>query len=128
MLTVVVEDEAEEAEVGRDSGTRTGAIVQEAIHRVAALLGDAGARAMIVEARVGARHQGGESAITVPQEVVVVVVDGGAARATQMPATGATAVIAAVAVVGIVVDVGGSAKQMYKKDVSLEMGLETSFQ
>jgi len=129
VLTVVVEDEAEEAEVGRDLGTRTGAIVQEAIHRVAALLGDAGARAMIVEARVGARHQGGESAITVPQEVVVVVVvDGGAARATQMPATGATAVIAAVAVVGIVVDVGGSAKQMYKKDVSLEMGLETSFQ
>lgn len=106
---MVVEDEAEEAEVVRDSGTRTGAIVQGVIRQVAALLGDVGAQAMIVEVRAGARHREGESAITVPREVV----DGGAARAIQMPATGATAVIAAVAAVGIVVDVGGSAKQMY---------------
>lgn len=104
-LTVVVEDEAEEVEADRGSGTRTGVIVQEAIRQVAVLLGDAGARAMIVGARAEARHRGGESAITVPREVV----DEGVARATQMPATGAIAVIAAVAVVGIVADVGDSA-------------------
>ena len=102
---MVVEDEAEEVEADRDSGTRTGVIVQGAIRQVAVLLGDAGARAMIVGARAGARHRGGESAITVPREVV----DEGVARATQMPATGAIAVIAAVAVVGIVADVGDSA-------------------
>lgn len=111
VLTVVVEDEAEEVEVDRDSGTRTGVIVQGAIRQVAVLLGDAEARVMIAGARAGARHREGESAITVPREVV----DEGVARATQMPATGATAVIAAVAAAGIVADVGGSAKQMYKK-------------
>lgn len=108
---MVVEDEAEEAEVDRDSGTRTGAIAQGAIRQVAALLGDVGARAMIVGARVGARHRGGESAITALREVV----DGGVARATRMLATGVTAVIAAAAVVGTAADVGGSAKQMYEK-------------
>ena len=108
---VAVEDEAEEAEADRVSETRTGAIVQEVIRRVAVLLGDAGARAMIVGARAGARHRGGESAITVLPEVA----DGGVAQVTQMPVTGATAVTAAVAAVGTVADVGGSAKQMYKK-------------
>jgi len=110
VLTVVVEDEAEEAEADRVSETRTGAIVQEVIRRVAVLLGDAGARAMIVGARAGARHRGGESAITVLPEVA----DGGVAQVTQMPVTGATAVTAAVAAVGTVADAGGSAKQMYK--------------
>lgn len=55
-LTVVVEDEAEEVEADRDSGTRTGVIVQGAIRQVAVLLGDAGARAMIAGARAEARH------------------------------------------------------------------------
>lgn len=107
------EDEVEEVGVDRDSETRIEAIAQGATRQVAALLGDAGARAMIVGARAEALHRGGESAITVlPDEVVVVVEAGGAARATRMLATGATAGIAAVAVVVTVADVGGSDKQI----------------
>jgi len=109
----------EEAEVEEDSGMRTGVIVREATRRVAALLGDAGARAMIVGVRAGARHRGGESAITVLREVVV---DGGAARATRMLATGAIAVIAVVAVVGIVADVGGRVKQINVKEMKSRNG------
>lgn len=113
-LMVVEEDEAEEGEVEEeDSGMRTGVIVRGATRQVAALLGDAGARAMIVGVRAEARRRGGESAITVLREVVASV-DVGAARATRMLATGATVVIAAVAVVGTVADVGGRAKQANK--------------
>lgn len=109
-VLMVVGDEVEEVEVDRDSGTRTGAIVRGATRQVEVLLGDAGARAMIVEVRAGVRHRGGESAITVLPEVAAV--DEGVARAIQMLATGAIAVIAAVAAVGTVVDVGGSAKHV----------------
>jgi hypothetical protein len=91
------EEEEEEAEAVReDSGTRTGAIAQGAIRRVAAHhLGGAEARAMTAEVRVEARHQEGESVITVLLEAELV--EGDAARAIQMPATGVEAVIAAVA-------------------------------
>jgi len=120
---MVGEDEVEEAEVEEDSGTRTEAIARGVIRQVAALLGDAGARAMIVGARAEALLPGGESAIKVLREVVAVVVDGDAAQATRMLATGATAGTAAVAVVGTVVDVGGSSKQLYCiRDESLKWG------
>ena len=103
---MVGEDEAEEVGVEEeDLGMRTGATARGATRQVAALLGDAGARAMIVGARAEARHRGGESAITVLPEVA----DGGVAQVTQMPVTGATAVTAAVAAVGTVADVGDSA-------------------
>jgi hypothetical protein len=109
-VLMVAEDEAEEVGVQEeDLGMRTGAIAQGATRRVAALLGDGGVRAMIVGVRAEALLPEGESAITVlPEVVAAVVVDGGAARATQMPATGALAVIVAVAAVGTVADVGGS--------------------
>ena len=107
-LMVVGDEAEEEVEEEEDLGMRTGAIAPGATRQVAARQGDAEARAMIVGVRAEAHLQGGESAITVLREVVVV--DGGAARATQMLVTGATAVIAAAAVVGTVVDAGGSAK------------------
>ena len=96
----------EEAEVGReDSETRTGATAHEAIRLlVAHRLGDAEARAMTAGVPAEARHLEGESVTTVLLEAVLV--DEGAARATQTRATGASAVI--VAVVGTVADVGGS--------------------
>jgi hypothetical protein len=97
----------EEVEVAREaSETRTGAIVQGAIRPVAALrLGDVEVRAMIAGVPAEARRLEGESVIRVPLEAVLV--DGGAARAIQMPVTRAAAVI--VAVVGTVADVGDSA-------------------
>lgn len=110
---MVVGDEVEEVGADRVSGMRTGVIVQGATRLVAVLLGDAEARAMIVEVRAGARHRGGESAITVLREVAAV--DEGVARAIQTLATGAIAVTAAAAAVGTVADVGDSAKRMYKK-------------
>jgi hypothetical protein len=121
---MVVGDEAEEeVEVEEDSEMRTGAIAQGATRQVAARLGDAEARAMIVGARAEALLPEGESAITVLREAVVV--DGGAARATQMLVTGATAVIAAVAVVGTVVDAGGSTTSKYKRRESSGMRTQT---
>jgi hypothetical protein len=125
-VLMVVGDEAEEeeVEVEEDLGTRTGATAQGATRQVAARLGDAEARAMIVGARAGALHPEGESAITVLREVVEV--DGGAARATPMLVTGATAVIAAVAVVGTVVDAGGSTTSKYKGRESLQTGSKMS--
>lgn len=110
---MVVGDEVVEVEADRDSGMRTGVIVQGATRQVAVLLGDAEARAMIVEVQAGARHRGGESAIIALREVAAV--DEGVARAIQMLATGAIAVTAAVAAVGTVADVGDSARRMYKK-------------
>ena len=102
-----------------DSGMMTEAIAPGATRQVAARLGDAEARVTIVGARAGALHLEGGSAITVLREVVVVV-DGGAARATRMLATGATAVIAAVAVAGTAVDAGDSATSKYKRCESLK--------
>lgn len=120
VLMVVGDEAEEEGEVEEDSGMRTGAIAQGATRQVAARLGDAEARAMIVGVRAEAHLQGGESAITVLREVE----EGGVARATQMLVTGATAVIAAAAVVGTVVDVGGSATSKYKnyESVRWELG------
>ena len=99
----------EEVEAGRDSGTRTEVTAPGAIRQVAALhLAGAGVRVMTAGVRAGAHHQGGESATTVLREAVVV--EEGAVRAIRMLATGAIAAIGAV--VGTVVDAGGSAKQM----------------
>ena len=112
--------EAGEAE-GEGSGMRTGVIAQGATRQVAALRGDAGARAMIVGVRAEARHRGGESATTVLREVVAAV-DVGAARATRMLATGAIAVIAVVAVAGTVADVGGRAKEINTKEMKARNG------
>lgn len=122
---MVVGDEVVEVEADRDSGTRTGVIVQGATRLVAVLLGDAEARAMIVEVRAGARHRGGESAIIALREVAAV--DEGVARAIQMLATGAIAVTAAVAAVGTVADVGDSARRMYNRR-KLENGTQILFQ
>lgn len=125
-LTVVEEDEAEEGEVEEDSGMRTEVTAQGATRQVAALLGDAGARVTIVGVRAEARRRGGESAITVLREVVAAV-DGGAAQATRMPATGAIAVIAAVAVAGTVADVGGRAKEINTKEMKARNGNSNDF-
>ena len=99
----------EEVGAGRDSGTRTEVTAPGAIRQVAALrLAGAGVLVMTAGVRAGAHHQGGESATTVLREAVVV--EEGAVRAIRMLATGAIAAIGAV--VGTVVDAGGSAKQM----------------
>jgi hypothetical protein len=92
----------EEAEEGKDSGMRTGAIARAATRQTAAHLGGAGARVTTAGVRAAAHHRGGESAV-LPE---VVLVDGDAARAIRMPATGAPAGIAAVAATAV--DAGDS--------------------
>jgi len=110
-LVEVAEEAAGEV---RDSGTRTGAIVQGATRQVAAHhLGDAEAQATIAGVPAEAHRLEGESVMPVLLEVAPV--EEGAARAIQMLATGAPAVI--VAVVGTVADVGDSAAMENKRNV-----------
>jgi hypothetical protein len=95
-LGEVVEEEGA-AEEGKVSGTRTGAIARAATRQTVAHLGGAGALATTAGVQAAAHRRGGESAV-LPE---VVLVDGDAARAIRMRATGAPVGIAAVAATAV---------------------------